>query len=162
MWPHTCLVISKTSAFVLLFSVTRVVNWACFDYTCIYIFYYIDARLFSSVALVQNPRPIFNYFGLTFRTTVACAYIITCLYYSLTHDMYFVSILLSIDTHMICKNMCTHRVVSGLIDIVDVLPMSTSWTPMLARAGSIPSCASMRLGGQLPADWLWFIKFSHH
>ena len=42
------------------------------------------------------------------------------------------------------------RVVRGLIDIVVVLPMSTSWTPMLARAGSILSCASMRLGCQVP------------
>ena len=37
------------------------------------------------------------------------------------------------------------RVVRGLIDIVVVLhvPMSASWTPRLARAGSIPSCASV-------------------
>ena len=34
-------------------------------------------------------------------------------------------------------------VVRGLIDVVVVLPMSTSWTTMLARAGSILSCASI-------------------
>ena len=51
------------------------------------------------------------------------------------------------------------RVVRGLIDIVVVLLISTSWTPMLERAGSIPSCDSMRLGCQVPADWRWFINF---
>ena len=50
-------------------------------------------------------------------------------------------------------------VVRGLIDIVVVLLISTSWTPMLERAGSIPSCDSMRLGCQVPADWRWFINF---
>ena len=33
-------------------------------------------------------------------------------------------------------------VVRGIIDIVVVLPMSTSWMPMLAHVGSILSCAS--------------------
>ena len=41
-------------------------------------------------------------------------------------------------------------VVRGLIDIIVVLTMSTSWTPMLARAGSILSCLSMRLTCQVP------------
>ena len=45
-------------------------------------------------------------------------------------------------------------------DIVVVLRMSTSWTPMLVHAGSILSCASMRLG--VPADWLWLKKIPHH
>ena len=31
-------------------------------------------------------------------------------------------------------------------------PPNTSWTPMLARDGSILSCASIPLGCQLPAD----------
>ena len=39
-------------------------------------------------------------------------------------------------------------VVRGLINIL----ISTSWTPMLERAGSITSCASMRLGCQVPVD----------
>ena len=50
----------------------------------------------------------------------------------------------------------------GLIDIAVVLPMSTNWMPMLARAGSILSCASMRLGCQVTADCRWFIKLLHH
>ena len=44
------------------------------------------------------------------------------------------------------------RVVRDLIDIVVVLPMYKSWTPILSRAGSILTCASMRLGCQVPAD----------
>ena len=35
------------------------------------------------------------------------------------------------------------------MDIVVVLRISTRWTPVLARAGSIPSFASMRLGCQV-------------
>ena len=52
----------------------------------------------------------------------------------------------------------SHGVVRGLIDIV---VMSTNWTPMLARASSILSCASMRLGCQVHADWhvQWFVNF---
>ena len=45
------------------------------------------------------------------------------------------------------------RDVRDLIDIVVVLQhvISTSWTHMMERAGSILSCASMRLGCQVPA-----------
>ena len=69
-----------------------------------------------------------------------------------------------LDVHVLEVKLCspteiTHRyhncisyqtcynegVVRGLIDIVVVLPMFTSWTPMLARASSILSCTSMRL-----------------
>ena len=54
------------------------------------------------------------------------------------------------------------RVVRGSSDIEVVLPMSTSWMPMLWRAGSILSCASMRLGCLVPLDWRCFMKFTHH
>ena len=54
------------------------------------------------------------------------------------------------------------RVIRGSIDIGVVLLMSTSWTPMLEHAGSILSCASMRLGCQVRVDWRWFIKFPQH
>ena len=42
--------------------------------------------------------------------------------------------------------------IRGLIDIVVVLPMSTSWTSMLVHAGSILSCTSMHLGCLVPVD----------
>ena len=54
------------------------------------------------------------------------------------------------QAHCILLWLCSHLVhvvVRGLIDIVVVL-MSTSSTHMLARAGSILTCASMRLGCQ--------------
>ena len=47
--------------------------------------------------------------------------------------------------------------VRGSIDILVELPIFTSWTPMLARVGSILSFVSMRLGCLVPVDWRWFI-----
>ena len=49
------------------------------------------------------------------------------------------------------------RVVRGSIGIV-----CTSWTTVLARAGSTPSFASMLVGCQIPADWqvFFFFKFN--
>ena len=49
-------------------------------------------------------------------------------------------------------------VVRGSIDIVVVLPMSTSWMPMLVFAGSILNCTSICLGCLVSADCRWFIK----
>ena len=63
--------------------------------------------------------------------------------------VYFKHIVLSLHAFVFGR---FRRVVRGLIDIVVVLPISTSLAPMLAHSGSILSCASMRLGYQVPAD----------
>ena len=55
-----------------------------------------------------------------------------------------------------CKYMCTEG------SYMKCCPW-LNWHSILAfaDAGSIQSCASMRLGCLVPANWWWFIKMSH-